>query len=338
VKIVRALDTEVWRHFVNEHPAGNIFHTPEMFSVFAQTKGHQPTLWAAVHDDDYPLALLLPVQITLMGGRLQRFTTRAVVYGSVLCAPNLRGKEALTLLLQTYSQEIQGRILFTELRNLSDLSDIQPVLSEHGFVYEEHLNYLIDLAQPVEEILQNIGKRTRKKIRKGLRDQIVQMSEVTNRTELSHWYQTMQKTYNYARVPLADRSLFEAAFDELHPKGMAKFLLAKVDGVSAACSVELPYKNTIYGWYGGSDRKYSKYLPNEMLIWHILEWGASNGYRVYDFGGAGKPDEEYGVRDFKAKFGGQLVGFGRNTFVHAPAKLAISKIGYQIYQNLLRFR
>ena len=42
-------------------------------------------------------------------------------------------------------------------------------------------------------------------------------------------------------------------------------------------------------------------------------WGAENGYRLCNFGGAGKRDEEYGVRDFKAKFGGELICFARST-------------------------
>jgi len=258
-----------------------------------------------------------------------------VAYGSVLCAPNSQGKEALIRLIQTYEKEVKGTILFTELRNLSDLNSLQPALAENGFEYEDHLNYLINLDRPAEEVLQSIGQRTRKKIRKGVRDGLVYVGEATSQSELDHWYETLQKTYSNAQIPLADRSLFEAAFDELYSKGMAKFLLAKVDGTTAACSVELTYKDTIYGWYGGSDRDYSKYSPNEMLMWHILEWGANNGYRVYDFGGAGTPDEEYGVRDFKSKFGGDLVCFGRNTCVHAPVSLRLSELGYSIYRRLL---
>jgi serine/alanine adding enzyme len=65
-----------------------------------------------------------------------------------------------------------------------------------------------------------------------------------------------------------------------------------------------------------------------------LEWGVENGYRVYDFGGAGKPDEEYGVRDFKAKFGGKLVCYGRNVYVHSQVRLELSKLGYTIYRAL----
>lgn len=335
MRVVQELSENLWKDFVDQNPLGSIFHTPEMFRVFAQTKGHQSSLWATVDNSGYPLALLLPVQVTLMNGLLYQLTTRAVAYSSVLCAPGPEGQKALTLLLQTYKQKIKGRALFTELRNLFDLSELQPLLTEHGFAFEGHLNYLIDLNRPAEDVLQSIGQRTRKKIRKGLRDGFVQMSEVTNQAELDHWYEILQKTYSNAQVPLADYSLFAATFKELYSKGMAKFLLAKVAGVTAACSVELPYKDMIYGWYGGSDREYSDYLPNEMLIWHILEWGANNGYRVYDFGGAGKPDEEYGVRDFKAKFGGEMVNFGRNTCVHSPTLLKLSKQGYEVYRRFL---
>jgi lipid II:glycine glycyltransferase (peptidoglycan interpeptide bridge formation enzyme) len=335
MQVVQHLNEDLWKDFVDHNPRGNIFHTPEMFQVFAKTGGHRPELWAVVDGGSEVLALMTPVHVTLMDGRLQRFTTRPVVYGSVLCKDVPRGQDALRLMLDTYAKNAKGQSLFTELRNLHDLSDMQSLLEGFGYVYEDHLNYLIDLDRPTEEILQSIGKRTRKKIRKGLRDGHVQIAEATNRAELAHWYEILQKTYSNAQVPLADRSLFEAAFDVLYPKGMARFLLAQVQGETAACSIELPYKDTIYGWYGGSDRAYSEYLPNEMLIWHILEWGASNSYRVYDFGGAGKPDEEYGVRDFKAKFGGQLVGFGRNTWVHSPSRLKLSKLGYNLYQRFL---
>jgi serine/alanine adding enzyme len=332
--VVRKLPEQEWRDFVDQQAAGNIFHIPEMFRVFARTRGYKPSLWAAVDDHNRPLALMLPTQITLMARLLRPLTTRAIVYGSVLCVPGAEGKRALDTLLRAYAQQTQSEALFTELRHLSDLSDLQRVLAENGFAYEKHLNYLINLNRAPEAVLQSIGSRTRKKIRKGLRDGLVQVTEVTNRAELHEWHSTLRKTYANAQVPLADRSMFEAAFEELSPKGMAKFLLAKVSGTIAACSVELMYKDTIYGWYGGLDRDYGKYLPNEMLIWHILEWGARNGYHTYDFGGAGRPDEEYGVRDFKAKFGGELVCYGRSTYVHSRRRLALSKLGYTVYRRL----
>lgn len=338
MRIVQSLPEADWRHFVAEHPGSNIFHTPEMFQVFARAKGHQAALWATTDEGGQVLALMLPVQITLAGGLARRLTTRAVAYGSVLCDPSPAGKEALRVLLRTYVQEIGRGVLFTELRNLSDLSPVQPVLDDCGFVYEDHLNYLIDVGRPVEEIMQGIGARTRKNIRRGLRHGEVAIEEITEREQVARCYDLLRQTYAAAQVPLTDSSLFEAAFEILYPQGMIRFVLARVGDAYVGTSVELLYKDVVYGWYGGVDRAYTRYNPNELLMWNILEWSAQNRYRTYDFGGAGKLEEEYGVRDFKAKFGGELVCYGRNMFVHAPGMLAISRRGYQIYQKLMGAR
>lgn len=334
ITIVNSLSENQWRHFVENHPGGNIFHMPEMFQVFSQTKGFRPELWAATKEGRM-LALLLPVQMTLMNGLLRRFTTRSVAYGSILCVPGEEGQEALSQLFQTYIRETDGAPLFTELRNLSNLETIQPILLEHGFVYEDYLNYLINLKLSTEVLFDNFGRRTRKNIRRGLRQGEVVIEEATERDQVNVCYDLLCRSYHKAHVPLADISLFQAALEILHPKGMVRFTLARVDQTAVAASVELLYKDVIYGWYGGVDRTYSSRVPNELLMLDILKWGIENGYRVYDFGGAGKSDEEYGVRDFKAKFGGDLVCYGRNTYVHSPTLFRVSKQGYRFLRWFL---
>lgn len=335
MNVVRQLEEKRWREFVDSHEQGNIFHTPDMFDVFSRAKGYRPTLWAVVSDDERILALLLPVQITVLGQLLRRLSTRSVVFGSVLDVNGEEGAEALKLLLQTYVRQANGESLFTELRNLSDMDSDQPTLRENGFGYEDHLNFLINLARSPEQILNSIGPRTRKVIRRGLRAANVVVEEITEIQDVGACYDLLKKTYDTANVPLADPSLFRAAFELLHPRGMIRFTLARIGTTPVATSVELLYKGTMYGWYGGVDRSYGEYAPNEILTWHILEWGAQNGYEVYDFGGAGKPNENYGVRDFKAKFGGDLVNFGRNIYVHGPKLLKLSQVGYQLLRRFL---
>jgi serine/alanine adding enzyme len=334
VDIVRELPEEEWCRFVEDCPGGNIFHTPEMFSVFGRGKRHHPELWAAVQKGKVR-ALLLPVRVIVMEGVMEPFTTRSIVYGGPLYEPSDEGREALKVLLGAYKNLGGNGTLFTEMRNLTLTEDVQEVLSAEGFNYEEHLNYLIDLKRSPEEILQSMGQRTRKNIRRALRQNKVLIEDVNSRDQIEPCYELLSSTYRRARVPLADRSLFESAFDLLGPKRMIRFTLARVDGAAAAVSVELLYKDVMFGWYGGMNREYGAYLPNELLNYHILVWGATNGFSVYDFGGAGTPSEEYGVRDFKAKFGGQLVSLGRNVCVHAPIKLKISKGGYALYRRLI---
>jgi hypothetical protein len=333
ITIVHTLPQEEWRRFVEGHPAGNIFHMPEMFQVFSRTKGYQPELWAAT-EDGRVLALLLPVRVTLMDGLLGRFTARAVVYGSVLRAPGTEGQEALVMLLRSYTRKAKGSPLFTELRNLSDLSDLQPVLNESGFVQEGHLNFLIDLDQPEEVIWRKISKSGRQSVRTS-RNKGTIIEEVTERQKVTIAYQLLQQVYTRAQVPLASPALFEAAFDILAPRGMFKILLAHVDEHYIGTCLLLMYKGRIIDWYAGSDRAFSSYCPSEFLIWHTLQWGKEHYFHLFDFGGAGKPDEDYGPRRFKAKFGGTLVNYGRNICIHHPRLLRFSQWGYQLYRRFL---
>ena len=242
--------------------------------------------------------------------------------------------EVINLLLKTYVKEVERPPLFTELRNLSDLSSIQPFLQDCGFEYEEHLNFLVDISQPVDDVFQSIGRRTRKNIRRALNQKKVIVEQVKDREKISACIKLVKETYQNAQIPLAHSSLFESAHEILSPKNMIRVSMASVNGQPAATSFELLFKDVVYGWYGGIDRSYSAYIPNEMLMWDILKWGAESKYRVYDFGGAGKPDEEYGVRDFKAKFGGRLVAYGRNSYIHRPGLLNLSKAGFWIYQKI----
>ena len=332
MQIVTSLDRDLWKKFVDENPQGNIFQTPEMYDVFSRAKGHRPSIWAAVEGNDRVLALLLPVEIVLFNP-LRWLSSRSVVYGGALCEPSQEGREGLSQLLEYYKRKAGGCNLFTELRNVSDATYMQPVFCKSEFHYEDHLNYLIDLDRAPEDILKSISNRTRKHISRGLRKGLLKVDVIRDRGQLEECYNLLKKTYRQARIPIAPKSLFEAAFDVLSPNGMVKFLLACVEGVPVAASIELLYKDVIYGWYSGMDRSYTSHTPNELLMWHILSWGAENGYRLYDFGGAGRPNEKYGVRDFKAKFNGQLVNYGRNTVIHAPVRMKLSKFAYQVVRN-----
>jgi len=332
VSVRRTLPEESWRRFVEQHPAGNIFHTPEMFRVFSLAKGHKPLLWAAVNDDGSPLSLLLPVQITLFRGILAGLTTRAVAYGGMLCADSPIGGEALATLANAYRQQTSRNVLFTELRNLSDLSGIQAVLAGCGFAHEAHLNFLIDLQRSETELWANVSKSGRQSVRTS-RNKGMVIEEATDCQQIGIGYELLQKVYARAGVPLADLTLFQAAFDVLAPQRMFKAFLARAGKHYIGAVSLLTYKERVLTWYAGSDRTFSSHCPTEALIWHAIQWSRENGFRIFDFGGAGKPDEDYGPRDFKAKFGGRLVDYGRAICIHAPTRLKLSQAGYQAMRH-----
>ena len=65
-----------------------------------------------------------------------------------------------------------------------------------------------------------------------------------------------------------------------------------------------------------------------------MKYACDNGYAVFDMMGAGKPDEEYGVRDFKAEFGGELVEHGRFLCVTKPLLYKIGVLGVKILKKI----
>ena len=334
-EIVNQLDIDTWRDFVLSHPAGNVFQTPEMFEVYSQTSGYKPFLWAVVNNNEI-LALHTPVSITLKGGLLHYLTTRNVSFGSVLVKEDETGRRALSNLLQFYNQNVSNAPLFTELRNFSDLNYFQDIFIENGFNYEGYWNYILDLNRNEYDILQSFNKSARQSIRAAIRKGELIVKEIQTRELIPLFYELVEKTYRHAKIPLADISLFESAFDILVPKNMARFSICYANGVPAAATVDLQYKNVIYGWYNGMDRSLRSYNPNEFLMWDLIKFGAENGYSIFDFGGGGKVNEESGVRDFKLKFRGELIEYGRNICVHAPLRMNLAETTYNLIRKFLQ--
>ncbi len=63
------------------------------------------------------------------------------------------------------------------------------------------------------------------------------------------------------------------------------------------------------------------------------KYAARNGYKHFDMMGAGKPNEDYGVREFKEKFGGELVENGRFLYILQPHLYKLGKKVIQIIKG-----
>ncbi len=331
-QVVTSLPERLWQAYVDRHPAGNVYHTPTMSQVYAATKGYHQHLFAAL-DERGEIGALLPItEITLFEGPLRLLTTRAVAYGGFLADRGGRGREALAALLDDYRRRLGQRLLFTEFRHQVDIAPWREVLEAAGYSWEPHLNFLIPLGQPPEAIWGRLNRTARKNVRRG--ETRLQLQPLEDRDALMDAYRLVVRVYADARVPVADISLFRSAFDILVEADMLRGWQAiSPDGTPAGVRLVLLYKGVILDWYAGALRSARSARPNDFLVWQVLRWGAEHGYRLFDFGGAGHPDIPYGVRDFKAKFGGELVNFGRSRLLHHPFWLKISESAYSFWRR-----
>jgi lipid II:glycine glycyltransferase (peptidoglycan interpeptide bridge formation enzyme) len=179
-----------------------------------------------------------------------------------------------------------------------------------------------------------MSKKTRQHVQKARRGNVT-VEEITEAEKLGIVYKLINRVYSRARVPFPSFTLFQAAFDILFPRGMLRAVLARLDDQYVGANLVLTYKGLILDWYRGSDRSFSFCYPEPLMVWEILQWGRERGFHCFDFGGAGKPDEDYGPRIFKSRWGGTLVNYGRNTYIHAPIRLKLSRAGYQIAREFL---
>jgi serine/alanine adding enzyme len=331
------IDERAWRAFLEAQPDSNVFHTPEMCRVFDRARHHRPNVLAATDASGTPVALLTSVEVTLVGGPLRSWTSRAVAYGGLLSADSSLGREGVRSLLASHRRATGRRPLFTELRHVSEASLVRDILDAEGFSHEDHLNYLIDLDRPEEILWGGLSRTAQQRVRSGQRKGIV-IEDVTDELRLEQTYPLLDDVYKRVGVPFADRSLFQAAMSILHPRGMFRIFSARLGERIVATRYVLLHRDRIVDWYAGADRAFASFSPSEILVWQILRWGRERGYGIFDFGGAGRPAEPYGPREFKAKFGGELVNFGRDVLVQAPVRLRVSRSGYAVARRLLRRR
>ena len=213
IEITDSPDMPQWNEFVYNHPHGNIFQTIEMAEVYERTKNYKPITLAAIDNStDEMLAILSAVVLKEMGGIMGSFSTRSIIQGGPLFGESEKGTKALDVLMEYYDEMIRKKALYTQIRTMWDTSRILNFLNGNGYGYEEHLNFLIDLGRSEEEIWGDIHKSRRKGINRATKKGVI-VEELQDKKFIPLFYSIINETYKNARIPLADISLIETAFD-----------------------------------------------------------------------------------------------------------------------------
>ena len=329
---VNNIDKNKWSEFVYNHPHGNIFQTPAMYEVYQNTKKYEPIFLAVVNDKDEIAGTLLAVIQKEYSGVLANFTARSIIHGGPLIKDD--DPDVLDFILKKYDEIIKKKAIYTQFRNLWGWSDLKEIFVKNGFKYEDHLDIIFDLKKSENELLAEMSKNRKKGIRQSYKKGIsIKKIDLTDEKMFTESYKTILDVYNRVKIPMPDVSFFKNAIYELHDKNIILALGAFVNGELIGVRIALCYKSMIYDWYAGAKDEYLNYRPNDILPWEVIKWGVNNGYEKFDFGGAGKPGVPYGVRDYKLKFGGELVNFGRFENVHKPLLMKLGKTGLNLYRK-----
>lgn len=326
-------DFDEWENFVERHPNANIFQTPYIYHIYKKTPNHDPIAIIMQNNSNELIGVLLADVQYFMNGFFKILSSRSVVWGGPLVKNN--DSNLMNEILIKYEEIIKNKVIFNEIRNIFEIKDKKEIYKSRGYIYEDHLNIIVNLKKSIENLWEDVHTKRRNEIRRALKEGTT-FSEIKNHNQLLECYKILEEVYNRIRLPLPHKSLFAEAFYTSNINRGLKVFTALYNKKIIGTLFALYYKDIIYDWYAGSYKSYYSKHPNDLLPWEVFKWGKSNGYKIFDFGGAGKPNEKYGVRNYKLKFGGTMVNYGRFRKIYKPLLLNISNFGFK-FSRLLEF-
>jgi lipid II:glycine glycyltransferase (peptidoglycan interpeptide bridge formation enzyme) len=320
-----------WDNFIENHPNGTVFQSHSMYLLFQNTKKFKPVIIMATNNNKIT-GVLLAVIIKEYSSAIGFFTSRTVVYGGPLIDPSIKNKQQfLDGMLKELIHQVKNKSIFIQFRNFFDWNEQKQVFINNGFNNLERLNLLVDTSS--DNIIRNRMSNSKlRQVKKALKEgaEIIHPESIE---QVNEFYDILYYLYKYkVKKPLPDRSFFESFYEQSKKGELGIIQLIKYKGQIVGGIVSPLHKGkTIYEWYiCGLDREFKHIYPSVLATWAAIDYASKNNIKTFDFMGVGVPDRDYGVREFKKKFGGEMVNYGRFGRVNNKFLYAITEVGYNM--------
>lgn len=318
-----------WKEFVSNHPNGNFFQTPAFVDLINSVPNYKADAIFQIEKNKIKGILVYTEQKE--GSWIKGyFTNRCIVYGGPLLLNGEKGYEIAVPLLKKIKKQTVA--IYIEFRNLFDTTGFINAFESCNYSFQSHLNYIVPISPDPEKTFLLLNSSRRRQVRKSLKSG-AEIIIPTSIEEVKDFYQILVKLYKQkVKKPLPPWLFFKNFHLKLN---IGKYFLIRFEGEIIGGIMCPIYKKTVYEWYiAGLDGIYRNIYPSVLATWAPMEYAAKNGLKYFDFMGAGKPDDDYGVRQFKSKFGGKEVEYGRYLFINKPLLYKVGKFGLWLYKMI----
>ena len=329
------IDRNQWAMLVRDSSKGTWFQMPEAYNFFSS----QPELFkpfAFGVENDGKLRGVCVGYITQERSKLKQFLTRRAIIAGGLAIANDATDDEVTALMSAVRSYLKSQAIYVEIRNFNDYSRYKGAFEKAGFEYVPHLNFHVDTSS-MEVVDANIGKGRKRDIKTSFRDGAVIIEQPTIE-QVQEYYAILDKLYRTkVKTPLFPLSFFETLYHHLD----GHFILVgltnaegKTEIIGGTVCVEYVGK-CVYEWFvSGRDGEWKSIFPSSVATYAGIKYAAEHNCPRFDMMGAGTPDEAYGVRDFKARFGGCEVEHGRFLSITKPFLYMIGILGVKILKKI----
>lgn len=324
---IHEINITQWKELVSNSPNATFFQTPECYRFFASLSFMEAFVYG-ISENDRLVGIICGYIISNGNIIKQFFSRRAIVPGGVMVSSDI-SNDAISVLFTKVIQELSKKAIYIEMRNYVDYSLYKNTIENTGFKYLPHLNFHVSTTN-IESANAKLSSSKRRQIKQTLRADAT-IVKAKNTKDVHEFYTILLELYSErVKMPLFPLEFFE----KLIKLPEADILLIKLENkvIGGICCVFLDHR-TVSEWFvcGDDARVHRNVYPSVLATWAGIEYAAQNGFQKFDFMGAGKPDQDYGVREFKSKFGGELVEYGRFLYLCNPklyklGKYIVSKI------------
>ena len=299
--------------FIRSHPEATWFHVQQVNGCFPRCRRFSPVVFMARQRESV-IGAIAGVRMRHRSKRLPfSYITRLQVNGCPLIDPGVhRREQVLSGLLEKIKNYAADDNAEVEVRNYTCSSRDQETLIAHGFGHISCLNLVKTVSTP-DQLWMDLKSNRRRQIRRASQNGTIVRS-AGSEAEVRDFYAILTDLYKRKvkkqKPPLV---FFLDFFRTIQQQGKGIILLAfKGKTVIGGIVCPIHDRQTMYEWYVcGQDREFPEHHPSVMLTWHALLYASGKGIRNFDFMGIGKSGIPYGVRDFKLRFGGEVIEYGR---------------------------
>lgn len=329
IKSIDDIDRGKWNNFVYNHANGNIFQTPEYYESIKSQQNINPLSILITNNNNEIIGVLIGEHL-FEKKFYSQFTNRAIFRGGPLLKDN--SKELFKIILEEYKKLFGSQIIYSEFRQVGTISTF-PKLNYNKLIAEKRLNIIFSLSKSETELYGLLHSSRRRQIKRGYRRGLtLEINNPNNEALIQKCYEILLNLYNKIKLPVPSLAFFISASYCLNQYLKIFTIYYKQELVGFR--FVLCYKDLMYDWYAASKEDHYDKYPNDILPWEVIKWGSNNGFKYFDFGGAGRPDEQYGVREYKIKFGGELVTTYRYKIIHKPFLFKTGNLGLILWRKL----
>ena len=324
------ISPEKWDLLLAHGSYASPFQTYVFYQIIDKTKGFDAAVFAL--SDSGKIKVLMGVAIMKEPAPFGFFTRRGIIFGGPVI--DNATTEELSFFLTECGNRLKGKAIYLETRNFFDYSFYKDSFLKSGWKYVPYLNVKLNVSEIKKNKLTSAFKYNRRReINQSIQNG-AKYSLCSEKDELINIYHILQKTYKIkAKLPLPPLEFFLELFKLEIFKAFAVFHEEKTIGGSF-CLI-LPGKGLYTYYYCGLRDYHKKIFPTHLAVLAALEYAVENKIPIIDFMGAGKPGIDYGVRDYKMEFGGDLVEEGRFLKVLNPILYKVGEIGLGVKKALI---